>query len=147
MIDKTSIIYEINYPKEKDFFKLFESTGWNEEYHLNTDELYSSLSKSYYTVSAYDREKLIGFGRIVSDGILHAMIYEMIVYPEYQRKGIGAKILEMLVQKCLSDNIRDIQLFCAKGKRAFYEKHGFTARPDDAPGMEYNFKNSNGEIK
>jgi hypothetical protein len=37
----------------------------------------------------------------------------------------------------LDANIRDIQLFCARGQRAFYEKRGFVARPDDAPGMQY----------
>jgi hypothetical protein len=51
---------------------------------------------------------MVGFGRIVTDQVLHAMIY-----------------------------IRDIQLFCARGKQAFYEKHGFVVRPIDAPGMQY----------
>ena len=132
-----SIKYKTDLPDITQYFQLFESTGWNEEYKLSKEELYSSLSKSYFTISAYEGEKLIGFGRILSDGILHAMIYEMIVYPEYQGKGIGAKILNVLVQKCLDDKIRDIQLFCAKGKRGFYEKYGFSARPEDAPGMDY----------
>ncbi len=132
-----AVEYKTELPDIHQYFQLFESTGWNEEYKLSKEKLYSSLSKSYSTISAYEGEKLIGFGRILSDGILHAMIYEMIVYPEYQGKGIGAKILDLLVQKCQDDKIRDIQLFCAKGKRGFYEKYGFSARPEDAPGMDY----------
>jgi len=88
-------------------------------------------------LGAYDDGRLVGFGRLVSDGILHAMIYELIVLPDYQGQGIGGKMLEKLVKKCQQAGVRDIQLFCACGKREFYEKRGFIARPDDAPGMQY----------
>ncbi len=136
-INIMDIIYSSEPPTIEKYFPLFESTGWNVKYKLTTEELNSIVSKSYFTVSAYNGEILVGFGRIVSDGILHAMIYEMIIHPKYQLNGIGSEILKMLLKKCKDDNIRDIQLFCAKGKRAFYEKFGFTARPDDAPGMQY----------
>jgi len=88
-------------------------------------------------LGAYDGEQLVGFGRLVSDGILHAMIYELIVLPQYQGQGIGGEILGMLVEKSREAGVRDIQLFSARGKRDFYEKRGFRARPDDAPGMQY----------
>lgn len=131
------IIYSTGLPPKDQYFNLFETTGWNEEYKLSPEELTQAVSNSQFTVSAYDNNRLVGFGRIVTDGILHAMIYEMIIHPDYQRKGIGAKILKLLLGKCKENNIRDIQLFCAKGKQPFYEKYGFEARPDDAPGMQY----------
>jgi GNAT superfamily N-acetyltransferase len=67
-------------------------------------------------VSAYSQNELIGCGRIVSDGYLHAFITEMIIHPCYQRQGVGKNILNMLISKCFNAGIRDIQLFCAKGK-------------------------------
>ncbi len=80
---------------------------------------------------------LVGFGRIVSDGILHAMVYDFITHPEYQSKGVDSEVLTRLVEKCQESGIRDIQLFCAKGKRRFYEKRGFVARAEEGPGMDY----------
>ncbi|MDR3625826.1 MAG: GNAT family N-acetyltransferase [Ignavibacteriaceae bacterium] len=133
-----SVTYKTNQPLIDQYFNLFETTGWNKEYCLNKDELNLSLSNSYYTVSVYEDNKLVGFGRIVSDGVLHAMVYEMIVDPDYQGEGIGSTILNMMVDKCLENNIRDIQLFCARGKKSFYERHGFTVRDSSAPGMQYN---------
>ncbi|MGD1005791.1 MAG: GNAT family N-acetyltransferase [Ignavibacteriaceae bacterium] len=132
-----SIIYKTDLPHIDQYFTLFETTGWNSEYCLTKDDLSLSLSNSYYSVSAYEECRLVGFGRIVSDGIIHAMIYEMIVDPDYQGEGIGSSILNMLVDKCVKNNIRDIQLFCAKGKKKFYERHGFTVRENNAPGMQY----------
>jgi GNAT superfamily N-acetyltransferase len=131
------IDYNTDIPSRDQFFTLFQTTGWNNEYNLTAGELHQALQTSWYVVCAYDGEKLVGFGRMVSDGIVHAMIYEMIVDPAYQGQGIGTQVLKRLVEYCRLAHVRDIQLFCARGKRPFYEKNGFVARPDDAPGMQY----------
>jgi GNAT superfamily N-acetyltransferase len=123
-------------PNKEEYFLLFETTGWNQAYQLSPDDLEKANQNSWLVVSAYDEEKLVGFGRVVTDLVMHAMIFDMIVLPEYQGRGIGTLILTSLVDRCLDLGIRDIQLFCASGKRAFYEMNGFVARPDDAPGMQ-----------
>ncbi len=123
-------------PDKKAFFDLFLTTDWNEKYRLDADELFTAIKQSWYTVSAYDSGRLVGFGRIICDGVVHALILDMIVHPSYMRRGIGTKILDNLVKKCREHNIRDIQLFCAKNKAAFYRKNGFVPRSGDAPGME-----------
>jgi ribosomal protein S18 acetylase RimI-like enzyme len=129
--------YQTYPPTPAQYFALFETTGWNAEAQLTPHNLAKALINSWHMVSAYDEGgHLIGFGRIVTDSI-HAMIYDLIVAPDHQRQGIGGEILDRLVKHCQEAHIRDIQLFCAKGNRAFYERHGFEARPDDAPGMQY----------
>jgi ribosomal protein S18 acetylase RimI-like enzyme len=136
-----SIVYKTNeVPGKEEFFHLFETTGWNEEYKLSAVEIHDCLQKSWYTVSAYDKDRLVGFGRIISDGKLHALITEMIVLPEYQGQSIGKEILKYLTDECTRHKIRDVQLFSAKGKAGFYEKYGFGRRPENGPGMEIKFK-------
>ena len=130
------IEYRAQIPASEQFFALFDTTGWNGEYQATPEELARMLANSQFMLAAYDGASLVGFGRVVSDGVLHAMIYDMIVDPAYQKQGIGTHILHSLVEWCRETHIRDIQLFCARGKRAFYEKNGFVARSDDAPGMQ-----------
>jgi GNAT superfamily N-acetyltransferase len=124
-------------PGTDELWRVFETTGWNDEYRLSRSELRSAFEASWYVAGAYVDGRLVGIGRIVSDTVVHAMIYDLIVVPECQGSGIGDVLLAGLVQRCTCVSIRDIQLFCAKGKRAFYEKRGFVARPADAPGMQY----------
>ncbi len=131
------IEYRAEIPNQEQFFALFETTGWNLNYKAIPQELSEMLANTWYMLAAYDGGQLVGFGRVVSDLVLHAMIYDMIVLPDYQGQGIGGEILARLVEKCQQQGIRDIQLFCARGKRPFYENRGFFARPDDAPGMQY----------
>lgn len=130
------IRYDEKLPDKNRFFELFLTTGWNDQYKLDAEELIAAVKNSWYILSAYHSRDLVGFGRILCDGVVHALILDMIVHPDHKRKGIGTKILNRLVKKCRTHHIRDIQLFCARDKIAFYEKSGFVPRPENAPGME-----------
>ena len=130
------IIFSTKFPKQEEYCELFETTGWNKDYKLTSEELHLSIQNSSYCISAYNNEKLVGFGRMLSDGIVHAVIFDVIILPEFQRKGIGNKIMEKLLEECKKNKIRDIQLFCADGKIEFYKNFGFKARPEECPGME-----------
>lgn len=129
------IEYKTQLPDEDSFFKLFETTGWSSK--KSKEELFWAINNSWYVVSAFKGKELIGFGRIISDGYLHAFITDMIITPKYQKKGIGKEILKRLVKEALDNDIHDIQLFSTKDKKEFYLKNGFVERPDDAPGMQY----------
>lgn len=124
-------------PAAMDFFSLFETTGWNTAYQTTPQDLQQALDDSWYTISAYDKGELIGFGRILSDGVLYAMIYDLIVHPDFQNQGLGSQLLNRLIEACQKANIRAIQLFSAHGKTEFYKTRGFVTRHEDAPGMVY----------
>lgn len=119
------------------FFSLYETTGWNDK-NRTKEELFPAINKSWYILSAYYDENLIGFGRIISDGRLHAFIVDLIISPNFKKQKIGSEILHRLTNEILKEGITDIQLFCAKGKKNFYLKNNFSERPNDAPGMQYN---------
>ena len=131
-----AIAYHEQPPPATDYDRLFETTGWNKSYQASPQELYRAISDSWYVLSAYDKNNLVGFGRIISDGVLYALICDMIVKPSYQGQGIGSHLLEKLIEKCQREKIRVIWLFSARGKSALYEKFGFLERPVDAPGMQ-----------
>ena len=132
-----TIEFTTDLPLLATYWDLFRTTGWKFRRPVTAEVLALALQKSWYCLFAYDGDKLVGSGRICTDGLLHAIIYDVIVATDYQRQGIGKQIMERLVQKCLEAQIGTIQLFCAKGKLAFYEQLGFVVRPDDAPGMQY----------
>lgn len=135
------IEYKEQIPDINDYFNLFLTTGWNDEYNFSEIDLKNAIKNSWYAVSVYQNSSLIGFGRVIADGIHHALIVDLIIRPEYQNRKIGTQLLIMLLNKCKSHNIRDIQLFSAKDKFEFYEKFGFRKRPINSPGMQYVYEN------
>lgn len=118
------------------YFNLYETTGWNAFYKADMKEIEKSISNSWYSVCAYSASELIGFGRVISDGTFYGIICDMIVLPTYQNMGVGSAILTKLKQQCVSEGLRVMWLFSAAGKAAFYKRHGFEERPDNAPGMQ-----------
>jgi ribosomal protein S18 acetylase RimI-like enzyme len=129
-------------PAAATYFKLFESTGWNKGYGANQDELLEAISDSWYLLCAYkDKEDLVGFARIVSDGILYAFICDMIVDPAYQKQGVGTALMKKLIERCKEAGIRVVWLMAAADKSRFYQRFGFHVRPPDAPGMQLNLNN------
>ncbi len=131
------IVHRPDPPPLDEYWTLFLTTGWNDEYRLAPVELGGALAASWAVETAWEGERLVGIGRAVADGTVHAMIYDLIVAPDRRGRGIGGEILDRLVARCRAAGIRDVQLFCARGQRAFYERRGFRARPEDAPGMEH----------
>jgi GNAT superfamily N-acetyltransferase len=129
--------YRESLPEAHAYFALFESTGWNREYGLTPEELHAAAGRSWFLLTVYRQGRLIGTGRVVSDGVLHALIVDVIVLPECQGTGIGRAIMTRLIERCRAARIRDVQLFCARGKAPFYCLLGFAERPADAPGMDF----------
>ena len=123
-------------PSAESFKGLYDTTGWGPS-SREASYYHGALLGSWATRSAYSEGQLVGFARVISDGHLHAFITEMIVRPEFQGKGVGSALLSSVLDACLNAGITDIQLFSARGKSSFYERHGFVPRPTEGPGMQF----------
>ena len=58
------------------------------------EDLKIALDRSEPVVSAWDRDKLVGFARATSDGIYRATIWDVVIDCDYQRLGLGRKLVE-----------------------------------------------------
>jgi ribosomal protein S18 acetylase RimI-like enzyme len=131
-----NIEYGNDIPTMEAFFQLYQTTGWNANGTYTEEALFKAINNSWYLISAYQNGELIGFGRIISDGVYQTFIGDLIVHPDHQNQGIGSTILRQLTARCKESGIKWIQLTCAKGKMDFYKKYGFEERPADGPGMQ-----------
>jgi GNAT superfamily N-acetyltransferase len=118
------------------FKALYDTTKWGPP-DRPADFYQSALEGSWHCVGVFNGNELIGCGRLISDGKLHAFITEMIVHPSFRGQGIGKTILRALLEHCSRHGVTDVQLFSASGKSSFYLKNGFVNRPESAPGMQY----------
>lgn len=123
--------YKENVLCYEDYCKLRESVGWP---LFSKEQTQKALMNSLYTVIAVDDNQTIGMGRLTGDGMYY-MIADIVVRPNYQKQGIGNKIVHMLteyVDKATPIGGRSsIQLIAEKGKETFYEKMGFKIIPHE----------------
>lgn len=102
---------------------LYASLGWN-SIHLSVTELEMMCLNSWYIVYAFEGQKLVGMGRVISDGVITGVICGLGVHPDYQSRGIGRQILQRLVEHWEKSRVFP-QLMCEEGLEPYYEKLGF----------------------
>ena len=83
--------------------ELMEAVGWDQR---QPEELRLAFKKSTYLRIAYDRDRIVGFGRTVDDGKYYGMIVDLVVDPDFQGRGIGSKILRELQEEMQGYKIR-----------------------------------------
>ena len=115
----------------EEFNYLYDAVGWG-SYDKKVSE--KALANTMYSVSLYYDDKIIGYGRIIGDGICFLYIHDVMVIPKYQNKKIGSQIMNKLLEKVNQIKIENpyvrVYLGASKGKEKFYERFGFITRED-----------------
>jgi ribosomal protein S18 acetylase RimI-like enzyme len=88
------------------------------------EDLKIALDRSEPVVSAWEDDKLIGFARATSDGIYRATIWDVVIDSDYQRLGLGRKLIETVVGHPCMNRVEKIYLTTTH-QQNFYERIGF----------------------
>ena len=116
---------------------LYDSVGWS-NYTNHPRRLEQAFHQSLFVMAAYDEDKLVGLIRAVGDGLTIVFIQDLLVYPQYQRQGIGRSLLEQTLKRF--KDVYQIQLATELSDKnlAFYQELGFRRQEDfDCTGMIY----------
>ncbi len=91
------------------------------------DDVRIMLAHTDLVVSAWDGPRLVGFGRVLTDYVYRASIWDVIVDKEYQGQDIGTKIMQRILHH---PDLKRVELFwlCTRDKQSFYEKLGFSSK-------------------
>lgn len=120
-----------------EFINLRQSVGWS--CPEDKEAITLGLKNTLFSVCAEKNKEIIGYGRVIGDGAFTIYIQDIIIKPEYQRKGYGIRIMKEIMEYIKQNYVKGtmIGLMAAKGKEDFYKKFGFIDRPNDVygPGM------------
>ena len=113
------------------YYSLRKSVGWK---NFSEKQTRQAIKNTMHSIVVKEQTQAVAMARLVGDG-LYYMIVDVVVTPEYQRQGIGSKLLELLlnyVENNLPEGGRvSIQLVAEKGKEEFYEHFGFKRIPHE----------------
>lgn len=79
-----------------DEFLALAQRVWPRNYIV--DEATAALSRTI-NIGAWDGARLVGSIRILTDGYFFATIPEVLVDPDYQRRGIGRALMEQALER------------------------------------------------
>ena len=118
------IIKEYAVYKEAEILGLYTSVGWT-NYTDNPEMLRNAYLNSLKIYGAYVDDKLIGIIRVVGDGYSVIFIQDLLVHPEFQRKGVGKLLLKKVL--CEYDSVYQKHLITEDTEKTilFYKSLGF----------------------
>lgn len=124
-----------NAPSAKEYISLRLKTGMGTK-DLSKTEI--ALKNSLFIVSLWDKDKLIAFGRIVGDQGITYVVSDIMVDPDYQRKGLG-KIIMKEIDSYLNHNTDEYAYVCLianKPADKLYSQFGFDYTEPKSCGMK-----------
>lgn len=116
--------------------ELCDAVGWSRRPLRKVKKAieHSFLVASMWQVRGNQR-RLIGFARATSDHAFNATIWDVVVHPDFQGKGLGKALMKYVLKKLRSEEISNVTLFADPHVVDFYRTMGFMVDPEGIKGM------------
>lgn len=88
------------------------------------EDMQVAIAHSDPVITAWDGDQLIGFARATSDGIYRAVIWDVVIHPDYQGAGLGRKLVQTVLGHARMNRVERIYLMTTHQQK-FYERIGF----------------------
>ena len=88
----------------------------------NAEKVDRAFSNSQVVASVWLEDRLIALGRMITDFEMYSSIFDVVVDPEFQKKSLGQRVMQALIEKAPKTCIYLTSTF---GNEAFYYKLGF----------------------
>lgn len=135
--DKAQIVFSTE--RELDLYELEElcdRVGWARR---PLRKVKKAINNSFLVVSMWEvknqKRRLIGFARATSDHAFNATIWDVVVDPTFQGRGLGKAMMKYTINQLRSEDISNITLFADPQVINFYQRLGFILDPEGIKGM------------
>jgi aralkylamine N-acetyltransferase len=116
--------------------ELCDAVGWSRR---PLRKVKKALEFSFCVVTLYeetkDRRRLVGFARATSDHAFNATIWDVVVHPDCQGRGMGKALMDKIISELRTADISNITLFADPHVLDFYRRLGFMSDPEGIKGM------------
>lgn len=105
--------------------RLYSQVGWT-AYTEDLNALEQGFKNSLLVLASFENDKLLGIIRVVGDGFTVILVQDILVFPQYQRQGIGTALLKAVLDRY--SHVRQIQLVTDSTPQtvAFYKSLGLS---------------------
>jgi len=116
--------------------ELCDAVGWSRR---PIRKVRTAIQHSFVVISMWEQRgnfrRLIGFARATSDHAFNATLWDVVVHPEFQGRGLGKALMEETIKELRRADISNISLFADAHVVEFYSQLGFCQDPEGIKGM------------
>jgi len=100
-----------------------DAVGWD-DVPVGDEDLQVALDRTWSVTARTADGRLVGLVRVLDDGAVYASVWDMIVVPELQRRGIGRALFDRVIAR-IGDR-RLVALVATPAGAPLYRAAGFT---------------------
>jgi GNAT superfamily N-acetyltransferase len=113
---------------------LFQTEWWTKGRTRADTERALQMGGPMFAFVDPEGDDLVAFARTTTDGVYKAMIFGIIVKATWRGTGLGALLMETVLNDPALVDVKHRELYCLEDMVPFYEKWGFT---DKLPGLYF----------
>ena len=106
----------------KQLLELQHSAAWCR--HRSLEQLTKAINNSQLLITAWEGDRLVACARVLTDYVYRAVIFDVIVHPDYQSKGLGRQLMGQIVNHPSLSEVEYYFLYTAD-KEGFYRHLGW----------------------
>jgi GNAT superfamily N-acetyltransferase len=119
------VIERLSPRQTEQLHQLYQNEWWTERRSLDQVKRMLAHSDLCLGVLDPDSDRLIGFARVLTDRVFKALIFDVIVDPEFRDKKLGALLMDAVLGHRDLRQIKHFELYCLPEMESFYRRWGF----------------------
>ena len=117
-----SISYQVNPPITNEALNTLFSAAWPEHHERDFRPIWQ---RSLAYIGAYHDTQLVGYVNVAWDGGVHTFLLDTTVHPDYQRQGIGARLVRTAIEAARAKGVKWMEVDYEPHLEQFYRSCGF----------------------
>ena len=132
-MDKYRIVEILTESQVSDLMDLYKNEFWSDK--RTRQDVVKMLASTDVIIGLVDEcDRLIGITRVLTDFVYRAMIFDVIIKPTHRKMGLGAKLMDAVLNHRKLQTVEHFYLNCLPNMMPFYERWGFS---DDVGGIKF----------
>lgn len=124
-MDKYRIVEILTESQVSDLMDLYKNEFWSDK--RTRDDVVKMLASTDVIIGLVDEcDRLIGITRVLTDFVYRAMIFDVIIKPTHRKMGLGAKLMDAVLNHPKLQAVEHFYLNCLPNMIPFYERWGFS---------------------
>jgi len=132
-MDRYRIVETLSESQVSDLMDLYKNEFWSDK--RTREDVVKMLASTDVIIGLVDEcDRLIGITRVLTDFVYRAMIFDVIIKPTHRKMGLGAKLMDAVLNHRKLQTVEHFYLNCLPNMMPFYERWGFS---DDVGGLKF----------
>ena len=132
-MDQYRIVETLTESQVSDLMDLYKNEFWTDK--RTREDVVKMLASTDVIIGLVDEcDRLIGITRVLTDFVYRAMIFDVIIKPTHRKMGLGAKLMDAVLNHPKLQTVENFALNCLPNMIPFYERWGFS---DDVGEMKF----------